>query len=155
MIDLAILMEHMAIGDILMHWCLRPKRMLHHINTSLIVDNVTLQHHCKQANAIIIVKGEISSLLAYMMTSSKGNISALLAICAGNSPVTVEFPAKRPVTRSIDVFFDLCLNNSRVNNREAGNLRHHRAHYDVTEFRFGLKYNWTCALCHLVYTRPQ
>ena len=33
--------------------------------------------------------------------------SALLAICAGNSPVTGEFPAQRPVTRSFDVFFDL------------------------------------------------
>ena len=36
--------------------------------------------------------------------------SALLAICAGNSRVTGEFPAQRPVTRSFDVFFDLCLN---------------------------------------------
>ena len=36
--------------------------------------------------------------------------SALLAICAGNSPVTGEFPAQRPVTQSFDVFFDLRLN---------------------------------------------
>ena len=36
--------------------------------------------------------------------------SALLAICAGNSPASAEFPAQRPVTRSFDVFFDLCLN---------------------------------------------
>ena len=35
--------------------------------------------------------------------------SALLAICAGNSPVSCEFPAQRPVTRSFDVFFDLRL----------------------------------------------
>ena len=33
--------------------------------------------------------------------------SALLAICAGNSPVSGEFHAQRPVTRSFDVFFDL------------------------------------------------
>ena len=33
--------------------------------------------------------------------------SALLAICAGNSPVPGEFPAQRRVTRSFDVFFDL------------------------------------------------
>ena len=33
--------------------------------------------------------------------------SALLAICAGNSPVPGEFPAQRPVTRSFDVFFDV------------------------------------------------
>ena len=36
--------------------------------------------------------------------------SALLALCAGNSPVTGDFPAQRPVTRSFDVFFDLCRN---------------------------------------------
>ena len=36
--------------------------------------------------------------------------SALLAICAGNSPVPGEFPAQRPVTRSFAIFFDLRLN---------------------------------------------
>ena len=35
--------------------------------------------------------------------------SALLALCAGNSPATDEFPTQRPVTRSF-VFFDLNLN---------------------------------------------
>ena len=54
---------------------------------------------------------------------------ALLVICAGNSAVTGEFPTQRPVTRSFDVFFDL---NGWINNREAGDLRRHRAHYDVT-----------------------
>ena len=36
--------------------------------------------------------------------------SALLAICAVNSPVTGEFPPQRPVTRSFDVFLDSRLN---------------------------------------------
>ena len=36
--------------------------------------------------------------------------SALLPLCAGNSPVTGEFPSQRPVTRSFGVFIDLCLN---------------------------------------------
>ena len=61
--------------------------------------------------------------------------SVLLAICAGNSLVTVEFPAQtwqRPVTQSFDVFFDLCLNDGWVNNREAGDLRRHRSQYYVT-----------------------
>ena len=35
------------------------------------------------------------------------SFSALLALCAGNSPVNGEFPTQRPVTRSFDVFFDL------------------------------------------------
>ena len=36
--------------------------------------------------------------------------SALLALCAGNSPVTGEFPTQKPVTQSFDVVFDLRLN---------------------------------------------
>ena len=34
---------------------------------------------------------------------------ALLALCAGNSPVTGEFPSQRPVTWNFDVLFDLRL----------------------------------------------
>ena len=37
-------------------------------------------------------------------------LSALLAISAGNSPVTGEFPAERPVARSFGAFFYLRLN---------------------------------------------
>ena len=59
-------------------------------------------------------------------------LSALLALCAGNSPVTGEFSPQRPVTRSFDAFFDLGLNKRLTNNRFAGDLRRHRAHYDVT-----------------------
>ena len=44
------------------------------------------------------------------VTSSNWNISELLAICDGNSPVTREFPSRRSVTWSFDVFFDLRLN---------------------------------------------
>ena len=36
--------------------------------------------------------------------------SALLALCAGNSPMTGDFPSQRPVTRSFDVFCELRLN---------------------------------------------
>ena len=58
-------------------------------------------------------------------------LSTLLAICARKSPVTGEFPAQRPVTRSFDVFFDMRLNKQTVNNGEAGDLRRHRTHYKV------------------------
>ena len=57
--------------------------------------------------------------------------SALLAICAGNSPVTGEFPAQKPVTRSFDVFFDLRLDKS-LSELSRGDLRRYHAHYDVT-----------------------
>ena len=58
-------------------------------------------------------------------------LSALLALCAGNSPVTGEFSTQRPVTRFFDVFFDLRLNNAWVTTPKAGYLRRHRAHSDV------------------------
>ena len=58
--------------------------------------------------------------------------SALLALCAGNSPATGVFLAQRPVTRSLDVFFDLHLNKRlSKRDREAGDLRRHHIHYDV------------------------
>ena len=77
--------------------------------------------------------------------------SALLALCAGNSPVTGGFPAQRPVTsmrgihrlpmdsphkgqwRRALMFSLICAwIDGWGNNREAGDLRHNRPHYDVT-----------------------
>ena len=63
--------------------------------------------------------------------------SASLALCTGNSPVTGDFPAQRPVTRSFEVFYDLHLSKRLNKHREAGNLIRHRAHYDV--IAMGLK----------------
>ena len=57
--------------------------------------------------------------------------SALLAICAGNSPVTGEFPSQRPVKQSFDAFFDLRLNKRLSKHREVGDLRRHHPHHDV------------------------
>ena len=66
------------------------------------------------------------------MTSSNGNIFRVTGYCEGNSPVTGEFPAQRPVTWSFDVSFDLCLN-KRLSKQSwrwwfetpSGPLRHH------------------------------
>ena len=43
----------------------------------------------------------------YMMTSSNGNIFRVTAPLCGEFTGLGEFPAQRPVTRSLDVFFDL------------------------------------------------
>ena len=57
--------------------------------------------------------------------------SALLAICAGNSPVSGHFPAQRPVTRAL-MFSLICAGiNCWVNNGEAGDYRWYCTHYDV------------------------
>ena len=49
-------------------------------------------------------------LIFIMMASSNGNGFCVTGLCAGNSPVTGEFTAQRPVTRSFDTSVDLRLN---------------------------------------------
>ena len=83
--------------------------------------------NCSQVNATRHFWWEVTWWRDQMET-----FSTLLDLCAGNSPVTGEIPAQRPVTRSFDVFFVVRLNNGWVNNHEADDLRRHRAHHDVT-----------------------
>ena len=54
------------------------------------------------------MEGKVANMGSFniMMTSSNENMSALLALCEGNRSI----PSQRPVTRSVDVFIDLCLN---------------------------------------------
>ena len=67
-----------------------------------------------------------------MMTSSNGNmIFRVTGPLCGNSLVIGEFPSERPVMQSFDVFFDLCLTKRLRKQSEAGDLRCHRAHYDI------------------------
>ena len=66
-----------------------------------------------------------------MMTSWMETFSALLAICAENSSVPGEFPTQRQ-WRGALMFSLICVwINGWINNREAGDLRRHHAHYDV------------------------
>ena len=66
------------------------------------------------------------------VSSLNGNISALLALCAGNSLVTGELPTQRPVTQSFDFSLVCAWINDCVNNHGAGYLRLHCVHYDAT-----------------------
>ena len=65
--------------------------------------------------------------------------SALLAICAGNSPVPGEFPAQRPVTRSFDVFFDLRLYKRLTKQSWGWWFETLPRHYDVTVMEIWIK----------------
>ena len=64
----------------------------------------------KRCSLALISFGYILSIQWNFYIHQMETFSALLVICAGNSPVNGEFPAQRPVTRSLDVFFDLHLN---------------------------------------------
>ena len=63
--------------------------------------------------------------------------SALLAICAGNSPVTGEFPCTKASDAELWWFFFYLRINGWVNNYEVGDLRRHRVYYDATVMTWG------------------
>ena len=56
----------------------------------------------------------------------------ILAICAGNSPFTDEFPHKGQWRGALMFSLTCAWIIGWVNNGEAGDFRRHRAHYDVT-----------------------
>ena len=76
-----------------------------------------------------------------------GTFSALLTVCAGNSPVPGEFPTQRPVTQSFDVSFDLRLNKwlskqswGRWLETLSRPLRRHRNGMELRKIDFAHKY---------------
>ena len=64
-----------------------------------------------------------------------GNICRVTGLCAGNSPVIGEFPHKGQWRGALMFSLISAWINSWVNNREAGDFRRHRAHYDVIVMR--------------------
>ena len=83
--------------------------------------------------------------------------SALLALCAGYSPVPVNSPHKGQWRGALIFSFICAWIYDWVNNREAGDLRRHRGHYDVNAMRWLClsdrkamtpcdQYNWTRSL---------
>ena len=79
----------------------------------------------------LLWRGSDATHAQHMMTLSNGNIFRVTGHLSGEFTGHRWIPPQRPVTRSFDVFFDLRLNKRLSNNREAGDLRRHRAHYDV------------------------
>ena len=75
------------------------------------------------------------------MTSWDGNISALLAFCAGNSPVNSPHIGQ---WRGALMFSLICAwIKGWINSREAGDLRRKRAHYDVIVMNRRQADTWT------------
>ena len=90
---------------------LKKAHLLLHSGLNYCINTVVLGRGCmigssQQSRLALHGIRLSSSWWCYQMET----FSALLAFCAGNSPVTGEFPAQRPVTHAFDVSFDLCLN---------------------------------------------
>ena len=68
-----------------------------------IKPNIAVVFLTKDSKCFFAVSNRFLSWWRHQMET----FAAVLAICAGNSPVPGEFPTQRPVTRSFDVYFDL------------------------------------------------
>ena len=86
----------------------------------------------------------------FMMTSSNGNMFHVTGFCAGNSPVTagnspvtVEFPSHRQWHGALMFSLIYAWTNGWVNNQDAGDLRRHRAHYDITVMWCRIVIQWS------------
>ena len=77
-----------------------------YIQETISILQKTSCHMISQSVSTARLKGNMTWWRHQMET-----FSALLALCARNSPVTGEIPTQRPVTRSFNFFFDLRLNN--------------------------------------------
>ena len=96
----------------------------------------------RETNILNLVPPQMFSLWRHKMET----FSPLLAICAGNSPVTGEIPIQKPMARSFDVSLICAWINGWVKNREAGNFqttsrplwRHCNGNTDrVSDFHYG------------------
>ena len=85
----------------------------------------------KQYANIITVSVRYASLPSTWWRHRMETFSALLARCAGNSPITGEFPSERPVMRSFDVLFSLRLNKRLSKQSRRRWFETHGFHYDV------------------------
>ena len=103
------------------------KKCFHHLDVHSLspVSDIDVMH-------VIFIYIYISCDFIAWWRHQMETLTALLAVCAGNSPVTGEFP-RQGQWREALVFSLICAwLNGWVNNREAGDLGRHRAHYDVT-----------------------
>ena len=97
--------------------------------------------YVSHAHCIVLlysVGNKITTTIHYtwrMMTSNENRFRVTDPLC-GNSPVTDEFPAKGQWRGALMFSLLSAWINGWVDNREAGDLRRHRAHYDVIVIEF-------------------
>ena len=110
------LMDNHGIQYNLTHWGQVTHIRTIKLTTIISSDNGLLRGRCQAifwTNAGIMLIGLLGKNqwnLNPWWHHQMETFSALLVLCVGNSLVTREFPAQRPVTWSFDVFFDLHLN---------------------------------------------
>ena len=94
-----------------------------------------MNQHTRVEQCLWVVSTQEAEYGLYLITAwwrhHMETFFALLALCEGNPPVTGGFPSQRPVTRSFDFSLICVWTNGSANNRDAGDLRRNRPHFDV------------------------
>ena len=85
-----------------------------------------------------------------MMTSPNGTFSALQTLCEGNPPITGLYSLQGQWHGALIFSLIFARTNGWPNNRDAGDLRRHQAHYDVTVVRSGGYLSIVRKLYHLI-----
>ena len=91
-------------------WLYHKSLWFHVINLaiSLGFDSLASEQSRDYVGAGEVILKDVAKIDSWWRNQME-TFSALLALCAGNLPVTGEFPSQRPVTRSFGVFVDLHL----------------------------------------------
>ena len=126
---------HICSNKLSLHWIryglpyVRRKTIVC-VNTGLLPmwlrTHVSVKFH-SNATIFIFCHSWVSANFTRWWRYQVETFSALVALCEGNSPVTVNFPHKGQWSRA-SMFSLVC---AWTNHRDAGDLRHHHAHYDV------------------------
>ena len=132
--DTAVVSVEGTLGATSNRWVSWVMNLGENLRTSIIVTSCErhgVSNHQQFDCMSVVSTEELWSICFSMTTSSNGNISALLAICARNSPVTDEY-SHIGQWRGALMFSLICAwLNGWVNNGEAGDLGRHITHYDV------------------------
>ena len=89
--------------------------------------------HIHKINPVdVVLSLPCTSQRYIVMTSSNGNIFRVTGVCKGNPSVTGGFPHKGQWRGAVMFSLNCAWKNGQTNNRDAGDLIRHRAHYDVT-----------------------
>ena len=87
--------------------CFKPSSTIRASRVTSVSQRLGSSSNYHSCNSIDWTHCGLSKCLPSWWRHQMEPFSALLAICAGNSPVPGEFPTQRPVTRSFDIYFDL------------------------------------------------
>ena len=132
------------------HWLLIQKSLFLCIQyVHIFIDALNGKTHHR--NRTVVWINHLHTKRTFMMTSSNGNIFRVTGLFVREFTGHRWIPHTKARDKELDIFFDLRLSKRlNKNSRNAGDLRRHCGHYDVTVL-FGLTHKWSLRLQVVLY----